>query len=128
MPVNAPPETGPKETRSLLVELKPSEIAAFAMDLARNVAKTNEEEDRKKSVNSAFKDRLDRLALETRALARKVETGQDFREIECLWSFDSAKGTATLTRTDTGEVIAERKMSADELQAKLPLGKKQKAS
>jgi len=109
-----------KETRSLIVVLTRDEVADCAMELARNIAKTNEQEDQKKSVMSAFKDRLDRLSLDTRVLARKVETGRDYREVECFWTFDIERAKATLFRSDTAESVEERKMTDDEMQAALP--------
>jgi len=109
-----------KVTRSLMVSLTEAEIRSCATELARVTAQQAELEDEKKAVTSGFKNRIDRCVADCRALAQKVTTKRELRDIDCEWS-PSDGGKMILTRTDTGEVIDTRKMTEEEQQQNLPL-------
>jgi len=55
-----------------------------------------------------------------RALAQKVTTRRELRDIDYEWSPDDG-GKMILTRTDTGEIIDSRQMTEEERQQALPL-------
>ena len=109
-----------KITRSLMVSLTENEIRSCATELARVTASQAELEDEKKAVTSGFKNRIDRCVADCRALAQKVTTRRELRDIDCEWS-PTDGGKMILTRTDTGEIIDTRKMTEEEHQQSLPL-------
>lgn len=109
-----------KVTRSLMVSLTEAEIRSCATELARVTASQAELEDEKKAVTSGFKQKIDRCVADCRALAQKVTTKRELRDIDCEWSPTPA-GKMELTRMDTGEVIDTRKMTEEERQESLPL-------
>ena len=109
-----------KVTRSLMVSLTENEIRSCATELARVTASQAELEDDKKAVTSGFKNRIDRCVADCRALAQKVTTKRELRDIDCEWS-PTDGGKMILTRTDTGEIIDTRKMTEEEHQQSLPL-------
>jgi hypothetical protein len=53
------------------------------------------------------------------SLAEKVRSGYEHRNVDCLKSLDYRLGTVTITRLDTGEVMRERPMDAEERQMSL---------
>ena len=114
-----------KVTRSLMVSLTENEIRSCATELARVTASQAELEDEKKAVTSGFKNRIDRCVADCRALAQKVTTKRELRDIDCEWS-PTDGGKMILTRTDTGEIIDTRKMTEEEHQQSLPLAGAQK--
>jgi len=109
-----------KVTRSLMVSLTEAEIRSCATELARVTASQAELEDEKKATVSGFKNRIDRCVADCRALAQKVTTKREPRDIDCEWS-PTDGGKMILTRTDTGEIINSRKMTEEEHQQSLPL-------
>ncbi len=115
------------EKRQFVVDLNEKEIATYSNELARVTSEQERLEDEKKSVTSGYKDKIDRLFLDMRTLARKISTKQEMRDIDCEWNFNYRQAMADLIRTDTGEVVAKRAMTAQELQMELP-GKKAKAN
>ena len=109
-----------KVTRSLMVSLTENEIRSCATELARVTASQETLEDEKKAVTSGFKNRIDRCVADCRALAQKVTTRRELRDIDCEWQ-PSESGKMLLARLDTGEIIDSRKMTEEEQQQALPL-------
>lgn len=105
--------------RSLVVNLTEQEIMEYSKELARTTTLQAEIEEEKKTVTSSFKEKLDRCISDSRSLARKISTRQDYREVECEWRFDYNRRVKTLFRMDTWEQVEERKLTADELQDEL---------
>jgi hypothetical protein len=114
-----------KVTRSLMVGLSEDEVSTCAKELARVTAAQAELEDEKKAATSGFKNRIDRCVADCRALAQKVTTRRELRDIDCEWQ-PSRDGKMILTRMDTGEIIDTRKMTEEEHQQSLPLAGAQK--
>lgn len=105
--------------RSLVVNLTEEEISACAKELARVTTQQAEIEEEKKVVASSYKEKLERCVSESRSLARKISTRQDFREVECSWTHDYSGRSAILYRMDTWEEIERRKLTTDEIQLSL---------
>lgn len=76
----------------------------------------------------AAKAAIDELNDNVVELAAIVSTKEEHRSIECIESFDLKSKLAREVRTDTGEVVSSRPMSAAEVleheQARLPFGGK----
>ena len=95
-----------KEVRELPCQLNNEELADLSNTLAAKTMELAELEDRKKSVASDFKAKIDQMAATNNVIARKVNSKTDLRQVECVWQFDWENGKKTLFRTDTGEQIA----------------------
>lgn len=108
-------------TRQLPVKLTKEEISAYSLELARLTQEEAEIEDEKKSVSSSFKDRLDRCKFERAVLARKVNSGEEVRQVPCTVLKDYEDGVARLTRDDTGLTVETWKLSASDMQEALEL-------
>jgi hypothetical protein len=109
-----------KVTRSLMVGLSEDEVSTCAKELARVTAAQAELEDEKRAATSGFKNRIDRCVADCRALAQKVTTRRELRDIDCEWQ-PSKDGKMFLIRLDTAEIIDTRKMTEEEHQESLPL-------
>jgi hypothetical protein len=109
-----------KETRNLYVTLTETELRGYSDELARITTAFYETEAEKKSVMTGFKDKLDKIGLDTRVLARIISTRRELREVECEWTRDYEAQKAFLYRMDTGELVDNRRLTEDEIQQRLP--------
>ena len=110
------------ETKYLKVTFTRDQRAEFALELARKTQHLAELEIQKKQVIAALKAQYeDEAALQAR-LARFVNDGYDFRDIEIRWMMNYPRaGQKTAVRLDAEEAtgIVEA-MSEKERQADLP--------
>jgi len=106
-------------TEKLPVDLTKEELASFATDLAEKSKTIDEIKAEKKIVMKGYKDRLDELEEIRRVLYTAIDTGLEHREVEVEIHFDYENKRVEHYRSDTGVMIRERPMSADELQEKL---------
>ena len=92
-----------KQTKEVVkVALTPSEIRELGQDLARKYSEITDLEDQKKAITSEYKSRIDAAAAETSALARKIENGYEFREVQCDLVID-VPGTVLPTERHDGD-------------------------
>jgi len=49
-------------------------------------------------------------------IAEQVQAGQEEREVDCYWSYDTKQNLKRLYRCDTGLVVSEEAMTTDDLQ------------
>jgi hypothetical protein len=109
--------------RHVQVYLSPEEKAEFGRQLARNAADLETLEDRKKQVASEFKAKIDAANAEIFKTARLLNNGYEYRDVKCDVQYDTPrKGLKRIVRMDTGEVVEEIPMTADELQQVLDFG------
>lgn len=101
---------------SLLCKLTHDEVHEYGRLLAAQVQSITDEEIRQGHERKTMKDRMDRLEGERDRLAELVSTGSEKREIECIVQADYGTGKAYTIRVDTGEIIDERALKADEKQ------------
>jgi deoxyribodipyrimidine photolyase len=103
------------------VEFTAEQLREFSEEMARKFGELSVKEDAKKQVASQFKADIEALLNECNALAAKVRNKSEYQtvKIEIQKFFETKR--VMFVRTDTGEIIRERAMTADELQAELPL-------
>lgn len=90
--------------------------------LAYTCKARTEMEEAKKAMASDFKAKIDELAAQISLLSNHINNGWEFRPVDCVVTMNMPKdGMKTLFRIDTQQFVSEEKMSADELQGKLPL-------
>lgn len=107
------------EMKSLPVDLTEMERIQYARQLAQEFAKYDMIEADKKDATA----RLGKLLKEQRALlddiTERVNTGKEFRQVECEILFDFQKRMVETYRNDTHQLVASRPMTKDEYRAHL---------
>lgn len=92
-----------------------------ARELAEAHKDVLREDERKKTVTAGLNNDIKIAKARESKLADIVATRQEQREVTVAVKYDYELGVVTRTRTDTGEVISERKMTDQERQDELDL-------
>lgn len=106
-------------TKHLKCLLSDHEIRTMGQDLARSNAQKDEAEERKKAVDAQLKSEIESHATRSLSLARTINNGYQYKDVDCAMRFDYLTNTVTTVRTDTGEVIESRAMTTEERQVEL---------
>jgi len=106
-------------TEYLKCILTEAEIKEAGAALARRYSEITNLEEQKKSVTSDFKAKIDAATAEASLLARQIQNGYEFRQIDCEIQRVWEDKTVQTIRLDTGEIVKTRPMTADELQDRL---------
>jgi hypothetical protein len=110
-----------KTTQYLKYAFSGHEREENARALARKTQALDEIERKKKQLMADLKAEQETAAAEVQKLARWVNDEYDYRMLDCMWHLHLPRnGMKTLVRVDTGELVEEREMNADELQEYLP--------
>jgi hypothetical protein len=104
-------------TKKLPVELTELEIEDYARQLAIEVQKYETIEIRKKVQTKALTEELKEQRGVVDETAKKVNTGKEYREVECNVFHDYKKRTVEITRSDTMQVVETRAMTTQEYRA-----------
>jgi len=100
-------------------EFTTEEKRDIAETLAIKTKDLEKAEDEKKSVMSAFKEKIDKISLDVKSSARKYTDGYEMRDIECVVERDFVSGEVRYIRTDNGVVARTSKMTMAERQMKI---------
>jgi hypothetical protein len=111
-----------KEKRYLKYEFSEEERNKMAREVTDTLNKIDGLEYSLKTATAQIKSDIAREEANCKGLGEKVRNGYEFRNIECEINKDFDLKIVTVYRTDTNEIVEERKMSPDECQPKLPLG------
>ena len=114
--------TAVPETKYLKVTFTRDQRAEFALELARKTQHLGELDQQKKEVASALKAQIEEEIAKQQKLARFVNDGYDFRDVEIHWMMNYPRsGQKTAVRIDNEETtgIVEA-MSDKERQEDLP--------
>ena len=106
--------------RRLPVKLTDDELLARGRQLVENMRKTAVAEEAREAENKKRKGDIALLEEATGLLSAIISTGTEEREVECEIRKDFIHGKVTTVRMDTGEIIDERIMTADERQETMP--------
>ncbi len=109
--------------KCLLTEKEKTELSA---KIAKAISDRACAEAKLKEVSASIKAQIAQLDAEISEKALQINNGYEYRNVECRMDKDYRLGSVTITRLDTGEVIRERPMTAEERQMELPSGKKEK--
>jgi len=107
--------------RTLKVDLTDAERLDLGRRLALEQQHLAESEDRKAEVAAAIKAEIESHEKTINLLSRTLNHGYDYREVECEVHLDFNSNRVAVARTDNGEVVEERAMTADERQRELPV-------
>ena len=116
------------ETRLLKCELTEEEVRVAAQELARNLDELEALDDQLGQVKADFKTQIVSKEAAAKVQRNLVRNKYDYRNTQCSMVLDYTNGTVTVTREDTGEVIKERKMHAEEKQMNMGFDDEEKAA
>lgn len=102
--------------RELRVILTPEQVAERADRAAHLLQQRDDKESLAKAAQKHAKSEIDELEATMRRLGGEVRDKATYLPTRCERVFDYRTGTVTETRLDTGEVISERPMTAEERQ------------
>ena len=120
---NTLPDIETKESeRFLQCQLTEAETNQYGKEMARGLSGIKEKESALKSVKKQFESEIASIEGRVSALAQKVSSGTEMRNVKCEIVKNFKNLTVTITRLDGGhpEVIEDRTMRADEAQRELP--------
>lgn len=106
-------------TRNIPVELTKDEVRMRGESLARKHAEWDAVESARKAAMTHAKSEEELLEADMKLLAEAIRTGKEYRDVEVREVRNDAALSMDTVRQDTGEVIEQRPLRPDELQAKL---------
>lgn len=106
-------------TKKLPVKLDDDELLDRGRALVQNMRKTAEAEEAREAENKRRKGDIALLEGVTARLSTAISTGTEDKDVDCEERKDFIHGTVTIVRMDTGEVVDQRVMSAEERQEKM---------
>ena len=107
-----------KRTRTIdcLVQFNEVELRMLTGEVTRLFWKRAHLEEEKKETAKAFSDQIADLSMEISEHMEALRLGGRMQPVVCVEEFNTPEpGKKTITRTDTGAVIAEKEMSLDEI-------------
>jgi len=107
--------------RQLPVNFTLAELREISKNLAHECVALEGVEAEKKAANEKFKDRIDGHRNRIKDAAKKINTGQENRLVECGVEKDHAHNLIRFVRLDTMETVEERAMTKEERQHHLNL-------
>lgn len=108
-------------TRSCKVPLTEPEILEAAGRIGRQTQLLAEARERKKEVTAQLTADVEVHRTEVDRLGTLLANGYEYRPVECALSADFARAEIKITRMDTGEIVEQRPMTAEERQRELAL-------
>jgi len=108
--------------KELPVELTATERAAKQDEVLEFLDQIEDEEEEKKEDASAHAATIKELKSNMAKIRKQLRSNSEKREVEVEETPDFRTQTVTTTRLDTGAVLAERTMLAEELQTELDTG------
>lgn len=96
-----------------------NEKKEIAIEMAQKVANLQQAEDDKKAVMSDYKSQIDGIQAGINGAATKLNNGYEVRTIKCEVVPCWEKKVWKYMRVDTGEMVKEKAMTANDLQMKL---------
>ena len=106
-------------TESLKCILTDDEKLRYGIAGARATAEITTIEDELQAVKSQYKSRVDAATATRNDMAKRINNGYEFRQVECEERWDYGSNIIIVIRTDTYETVSRRTMSREEMQRKL---------
>lgn len=107
-------------SRDLPCKLTPAELADLRAKAVEIVEAIDELTDRKKEAAADLNDSIKSNRKELKRICRELKQGEVTRAVECHELKEYRTNTIRIVRKDTGELVSEVAMSADDLQTTIP--------
>lgn len=95
------------------------ELQDMAQEMAEAVSRLDNLEEELQEVRAGFKEKMAKAQKTIKQAAAKIRSGWELRTIECRLEKEFANNTVRIYRQDTGELVEERAMTAQERQQEL---------
>ncbi len=105
-----------KFKNQLECKFSPGVLATMSDDLARMITEKDQMGSRHADIKSGLTADMKKIEADIQALASRVKSKAEHRDVSCLRIYDYNKGTVTYKRTDTGEVFRKRDIRDEEKQ------------
>lgn len=96
--------------------LSDQEKLSYSKELGENITLKSRSEEALKSFSTQKKAEIAGHEAKINLLADKINTGREYRDIECEIKFDWEEKTKSWLRKDTGEVAQVRPMDDDDIE------------
>lgn len=96
------------------------EMTEFRDNLANSIMDLSSIEDEKKSVMSDYTAKINEKKAMINRVASNIRNGYEHREVKCRIDYDFTRRVKTFAREDTGEIVQEEVITADECQVEIP--------
>lgn len=108
-----------KGKRELPFSLTPEELTLRGRVIGEKMDQRRQLDEEKLEVMADFKARRECLDKSIADIGRTLQTGTELREVDCETVIDEGGVRAETVRTDTGEIIDFRPLTADERQREM---------
>lgn len=112
--------------KTLPVRLTGEEMIAASKELTKCLNDLDQAESKLENFKKMQKAETGKIESQIQIERVKIQTGEDFREVECMVDISVKDHTKTVTRMDTGEIINTSKLNNDDLQYQLDFARKDK--
>lgn len=112
-------------SRFVAVDLTDDEKIENARLLGSKTQDLAQAKEKKKEVTKALGAEVEQHQTEVSRLGSIAANGYEYRDVDCEKAINETKGTVTVTRSDTGEIIENRPLRSDERQVEMNLGEGQ---
>ena len=107
--------------RVLPFKLATNDVVAAVKALSQSMKEQQALEQQMKDVTAHYREKLRAKKTEGEVLISRVRDEVEYRQVECEQRLDWSRGKVTVVRVDTGEVLEENDMTADERQVEMEL-------
>lgn len=108
-----------KDILHLECVLTDKEKLAYSKELSEAVSKKTRAEESLKSFQTQMRAEITGNEAKINLLAEKLNTGKEYREIDCEINYDFEKKEKTWVRLDTGEIVKTRAIPEEEMQEEM---------
>lgn len=112
-----------KEEMHLECILNDPEKLQYSKELSETVTLKTQAEENLKSFQTQKKAEITGCDAKINLLANKINTGKEYRDVECEITYDFAKKEKTWCRLDTGEIVKIRQIPEEEMQEEMSVEK-----
>ena len=112
---------------SLACKLTDTEKLQYSKSLAAAIAQKRGAEDNMKSHQTQLKAEIAGQEATINLLSEKINSGHEYREVDCVFEYNWKAKVKTLVRLDTGETVREVPIDDAEMQQRLDVDGEQEA-
>lgn len=106
---------------SLACKLTDAQKLQYSKGLAAAIAQRRSAEDNMKSHQTQLKAEIAGQEAQINLLSEKINSGHEYREVDCVFDYNWKAKVKSLVRLDTGETVREAPIDDAELQQHLDI-------